>query len=68
MGWFEIVYSGDPFSEALRSEKVTARNRIDAAAAGMRGFPRAHASLGATCYRVLDGLGQVVARGPKQIT
>jgi hypothetical protein len=65
MPWFEVIYSEDVTSKALSSEKVAARDRMEAAAAAMNGFAKAQSQHGAKCYRVLDGLGMVVARGPK---
>lgn len=64
MPYFEIVYSDDPTTKALSSSKVLARDRTEAAAAAMGGLAIAQAAHGAKCYRVLDGLGMVVARGP----
>lgn len=66
MPWFEIVYSEDVASKALSSNKLLARDRTEAAAAAMRGFANARTVHGAKCYRVIDGLGLVVARGPKE--
>ena len=68
MPWFEIVYSDDPTGKALSSDKVSARDRTEAAAAAMNGFANAQAAHGAKCYRVVDGVGMVVARGPKTPT
>ena len=65
MPWFEIVYSEDVSSKALSSDKVVARDRTEAAAVAMTGFANARTVHGAKCYRVIDGLGLVVARGPK---
>jgi hypothetical protein len=65
MPWFEIIYSDDPTSRPLSSHKVDARDRSEAAAAAMSGFVSAQAKHGAKCYRIVDGLGLVVARGPK---
>jgi hypothetical protein len=65
MPWFEIVYSKDVASKALSSNKVVARDRTKAAAVAMSGFANARELHGAKCYRVIDGLGLVVARGPK---
>jgi hypothetical protein len=65
MPWFEIIYSEGPTSRALFSDKVAARDRSEAAAAAMNGFVSAQAKHGAKCYRIVDGLGLVVARGPK---
>jgi hypothetical protein len=66
MPWFEIAYSDDPTSKALRTDKIFARDRSEAADAAMNGFASAQTTHGAKCYRVLDGLGLVVARGPKE--
>ena len=66
MPWFEIVYSEDVTSRALSSHKVAARDRKDAASAAMKGFADARTVHGAKCYRILDGSGLVVARGPKE--
>jgi hypothetical protein len=68
MPWFEIVYSEGVDSKALSSGRLSARDRTEAAAAAMRGFANARAVHGAKCYRVIDGLGLVVARGPKGIS
>jgi hypothetical protein len=68
MPWFEIVYSEDVATKALSSDKVVARDRTEAAAAAMTGFANARTLHGAKCYRVIDGLGLVVARGPKGIS
>lgn len=65
MPWFEIVYSEEPTSKALSSDKVEARDRTEAAATAQNGFAGAQAAHGAKCFRVVDGLGLVVARGPK---
>ena len=65
MPWFEIVYAEEVVGKALASQKVSARDRTEAAAAAMQGFAYAQATHGAKCYRVLDGSGMVVARGPK---
>ncbi len=65
MSWFEIAYSEDPTSKALSSDKVVARDRTEAAVVAMNGFARAQEKHGARCYRVMDGVGMVVARGPK---
>ncbi|ANP45790.1 hypothetical protein ATE48_07575 [Candidatus Viadribacter manganicus] len=68
MPWFEIIYSEDVSSKALSSNKVAARDRTEAAATAMRGFANARTTHGAKCFRVIDGLGMVVARGPKGIS
>ena len=68
MPWFEIVYSEELTSKALSSDKVVVRGRIEAAAAAMSGFASAQAVHGAKFYRVVDGLGMVVARGPKGLS
>jgi hypothetical protein len=65
MPWFEVIYSEDVTSKALTSEKVAARDRTEAAAAAADGFAKATEAHGAKCFRVLDGSGMVVARGPK---
>ena len=65
MPWFEIVYSEDVTSKALLTNKVVARDRTEAAAAAMSGFANAQSAHGAKYFRVIDGLGMVVARGPK---
>jgi hypothetical protein len=65
MAWFEIVYSEDVASKALSSDKVVARNPTEAAAAATSGFANARTVHGARCYRIIDGQGMVVARGPK---
>lgn len=62
MPYFEIVYSAEATSKALTSRKVLARTRKEAAADALKGLARANADHGAKCYRVLDGLGMVVAR------
>ncbi len=64
MPYFEIVYSEGATTKALTSAKVQARNRTEAACDALKGLAKAQASHGAKCYRVLDGLGMVVARGP----
>jgi hypothetical protein len=66
MPWFEIIYSEDVASRPLSSDKVVARDRSEAAATAMSGFASAQAKHRAKCYRVVDGLGLVVARGPKE--
>lgn len=66
MPWFEVVYSEDPTSKALSANKIAARDRTEAAEAAMSGFAEAKAKHGARCYRVVDGQGMVVARGPKE--
>lgn len=68
MPWFEIIYSEEPTSRVLCSHKVDARNRGEAATAAMRGFASAQVTHGAKCYRIVDGLGLVVARGPQPST
>lgn len=65
MAWFEIIYSENPTSKAITSDKISARDHAEASAVAMRGLASAAAS-GAQCYRVLDGIGMVVARGPKK--
>ena len=65
MPYFEIVYSEEATTKALSSTKVQARSRTEAVADAQKGLPNAQAVHGAKCYRVLDGLGMVVARGPK---
>ena len=67
MPWFEIVYSEDPTSRAFSTEKVEARDRSQAASVAQNGFAAAQAKHGAKCFRVVDGIGMVVARGPKSI-
>ena len=62
---FEIVYSDEPTSKALSSESVVARDRTEAAHKAQSGFASAQLKNGARCYRVVDGLGMVVTRGPK---
>lgn len=64
MPYFEIVYSDDATTKALTFSKVLARDRTEAAAVAMRGLAKAQATHGAKCYRVLDGLGMMVARSP----
>jgi hypothetical protein len=64
MRFFQIVYSEELTSKALSSNKVAARNRTEAAAAALNGFANAEATHGAKCFRVMDGSGMVVARGP----
>jgi hypothetical protein len=68
MPWFEIIYSEEPTSGPLSSEKVNARDRREAAAAAISGFVSAQAKHGAKCYRIVDGRGLVVARGPRRLT
>ena len=62
MPWFEIIYAEDPTGRALHVQTVTARDRREAAKEAVTGFASAQANHGATCYRVIDGLGMVVAR------
>ena len=62
---FEIIYSVDPTSKALSSESIVARDRTEAAHKAQSGFASAQLKKGARCYRVVDGLGMVVTRGPK---
>ena len=62
---FEIIYSDEPTSRALSSDSVVARNRIDAADKAIAGLKHAQLQNGAKCYRVIDGHGMVVTRGPK---
>jgi glucose-6-phosphate isomerase len=64
MPYFEIVYSEEATSKALTSKKVQARNRTEAATDALKGLADAQSAHGAKCFRVLDGLGMVVARGP----
>jgi hypothetical protein len=64
MPWFEIIYAEDAAGKALSSNKVVARNRIEAAAAAMKGLANARAAHGANCYRVIDASG--LARSPKE--
>jgi hypothetical protein len=68
MPWFEVICAEDAAGKALSSEKVAARDRIEAAATAMKGLANARAMHGATCYRVVDGSGLVVARSPKDIS
>ena len=65
---FDIIYSAAPTSTALHSESVVARDRTEAALKAMQGFLKAQQTYGARCYRVLDGLGMVITRGPKEPT
>ena len=67
MPYFEIVYSEELTSKALSSGKVAARDRREAAVAALNGFANAEATHGAKCFRVVDGSGMVVARGPKSV-
>jgi hypothetical protein len=66
MPWFEIAYSEDPTSKALLTTKLLVRDRDQAAAAAMNGLASAQTMHGAKCYRVMDGRGLVVARGPRE--
>jgi hypothetical protein len=61
---FEIIYSDEPTSKALSSESIVARDRTEAAHKAQDGFASAQSKKGARCYRVVDGLGMVVTRGP----
>lgn len=61
---FEIIYSDAPMSKALSTDSILARTRIDAAQKAAAGLRSAQAKHGATCYRVVDGQGMVVSRGP----
>lgn len=61
---FEIIYSDEPTSEALLSESIVARDRTEAARKAHTDFGSAQLTSGARCYRVVDGHGMVVARGP----
>jgi hypothetical protein len=65
MPWFEIHYSEEISSKPLVSDKFVARDRDEAAAAAMNGFAKAQIVHGAKYYRIVDGGGLVVARGPK---
>jgi hypothetical protein len=65
---FEIVYSAEPTSKALASESVVARDRLEAANKALLGLRNAQLQHGALYYRILDGLGMVVTRGPKSAT
>ena len=65
MAWFEIVYSAEPTGTALLSARIVARDRTEAAKEANKRFASVHIDCGARCYRVLDGMGMVVARGPK---
>jgi hypothetical protein len=62
---FEIIYSDEPTSKALSSESIVARDRTEAAHKAQNGFASAQLKKGARCYRVVDGLGMVVTRGPR---
>jgi hypothetical protein len=64
MAWFEINYSAEPTSKALYSEKVVARSRTEAAAEAKHRFFDVQSRCGASCYRIIDAGGMVVARGP----
>jgi hypothetical protein len=61
---FEIIYSDGPTSKALSSESIVARDRSEAARKAENGFASAQLKKGARCYRVVDGQGMVVTRGP----
>jgi hypothetical protein len=61
---FEIIYSDEPTTKALFSESIVARDRVEANNKAMGGFQSAQLKHGARCYRVVDGLGMVVTRGP----
>jgi hypothetical protein len=62
---FEIIYSDEPTGKALSSESIVAKNRTEAAHKAQNGFASAQLKKGAKCFRVVDGLGMVVTRGPK---
>ena len=64
MPQFEIIYSDEPTTKALSSESIVARDRVEASNKAMVGFRSAQLKHGAKCYRVIDGLGMVVTRGP----
>jgi hypothetical protein len=64
---YDIIYSVDPASKAVFSESVVARDRIEAGSRALTGFESAQQKFGARCYRVIDGLGMVVTRGPKAV-
>jgi hypothetical protein len=66
MPWFEIIYSEEATSKTLSSDKVLARDVKEAAGVAMNGFVSAQSEHGAQHYRILDGQGMVVARGPKR--
>ncbi len=65
---FEIVYSAEPTSKALASETIVARDRLEAANRALTGLRNAQLQHGAAHFRILDGLGMVVTRGPKSAT
>jgi hypothetical protein len=65
MARFEILYSAELTGKALFSESIVARDRVEAGNKAMVGFQSAQLKYGARCYRVIDGLGMVVTRGPK---
>jgi hypothetical protein len=48
----------------LYSEKVVARSRTEAAAEAKHRFSDVQSRCGASCYRITDAGGMVVARGP----
>lgn len=64
MPHFEIIYSDAPMSKALSTDSILARSRIDAAQKAAAGLRSAQSRYGARCYRVVDGQGMVVSRGP----
>lgn len=62
---YDIIYSVEPASKAVFSESVVARDRIEASNKAMTGLENAQQKYGARCYRIIDGLGMVITRGPK---
>jgi hypothetical protein len=65
MARFEIIYAAEPTGAALLSAVIVARDRSDAVKEADKHFARVQIDCGARCYRVLDAMGMVVARGPK---
>ena len=65
MPQFYIIYADEPTTKALFSESIVVRDRVEASSKAMVVFRSAQLKHGARCYRVIDGLGMVVTRGPK---
>jgi hypothetical protein len=65
---FEIIYSEEPTSKALSSDSIMARDRTEAARKAEGGLADAREKNGARYYRVVDGQGMVVTRGPHAVS
>ena len=64
---FDIIYSDEPTTKALFAETIVARDRVEASSKAMLGLRSAQLKYGARCYRVIDGQGMVVTRGPNSV-